>query len=744
MGAIENLIRLSVLVICHVSMVMGVRAQTFDTMRVPLARDSAWMNGHPGTVPLPPQGIVLGFDHVLSIYEWRGAFDYSVRAPRDANTPLRNAPSPMTDVHLKATSRFLPQDSLATTEALGMISASQPLAAYQPDEPSLAAFLTFFGSSYVTSPRPGTLAALLITKQASGFGVGGMKLDLPDGSLLSLGAGLARETQSAFGAATIGPSNSNSAGLSATGFVLRSDDSATTRPLADGVLASASARVDERFFAERAERFSNDSLRAMLLSGVNDPSGAQNAAHLQLGLLRRDFFFQPDTSATQSIKQERTEYAMALADSLSYPVLDDRVRAHLALELEPRDVIRRSDVPSGSLTSSAFSAFSTLMAPSEITSLRLATEGRLTFGDAVPGTLQRLPGALPADFSGEARMRYEERSETIRLISSEMTGVDETTIKKLSATLDQASYSARTTTAAAVLRYAPSFRDEAEIEATARILSYDTPSDLNDDEHDDLLASMRLKYFHYLTDQLRWEGSVRASREHLVYLKSDRSAQNAVTQSIVFGSLATIASPQIFASAGGEVFANYTVFDYINSLPLLSSIGNYLLRGMTITDTLAVPLGRMAGGAATIEQGVSLRVSERGSFNDQAFTERRDASVTELGASLLFGLASELFGAEPRWNLRLGARAFFLSHSGRGSEALTPGSAPFTELERQSRIGPMLLLSLTRPFATGPTLTGSLWYAVLTTQDFDTQSAAWRVASRSTQLESHLTAAWTF
>ncbi|MDP4199446.1 MAG: hypothetical protein Q8922_02725 [Bacteroidota bacterium] len=725
----KNIIVLMAWVVCDLSLLApSVHAQMPDTVRVPLTSDTLFGIHQ-------PQGIAFGFNHVLSIYEWNGAFDYS-----DGTQSIRSAAimSTASEVHLNANSRFLPQDSLATTEATGSLTVVQPLMQYQPGTTTLAPFILLAASSYATSPRLGTLAALLITKQISGIGIGGLKLQMPDHSLISFGVGLAHKTQSAFGESTVLSSAAPTAGLSATGLMLSSEDSAAAWLITDGAAGSAAAHLDERFFRERAERFSNDSIRIQLISGLNDPLAAQNAAYLQLGLLRRDFFFNPDT-ATEAIKQERTEYAFALTDSLSYPILDDRVRAHLALELEPRDVTRRSDVSSGEFGSNTFSAFSTLMAPSEISSMRLATEGRLTFGNEAMLYRPAIPDSTISPWSSEMRLRYEERSETIRLLATEITGLDEASIKKLSETLDQASYSARTTTTNAVLRYQPSARDEAEIDATARILSYDTPSTFNDDDHDDLLTGLRAGYRRIISDNLNWQASLRVSRDHLVYLQSDRSAQNAITRSIIFNSLATLATPQIFASAGGEVFANYTIFDYINSLPLLSNIGNYLLRGMTVTDTLAIPIAwRMPSSSLTLEQAVSLRISERGGFSDQAFTERRDASVTELSASLLLGLASKL--TEPRWSIRMGARGFFLSRSGRGTGALSASLAPFSELERQSRIGPEIILTLGQPaWLRGPSLTGSLWYAILTSQHFDVPSY-----TRSTQLESHLMAAWTF
>lgn len=671
----------------------------------------------------------LSFDHVLSIFEWRALVDYSTRAQFDPKPSL----GPITDLHLAGLSRFLEQDSITTTDASGYINAMQPVWGDRRLDArafTMSPFLTLAGNSYVTTPRPGSGVASVISRQASGFALAGLHSDLPESNIgLSIGAGLVRQTQSAFGAIA-GPSLTPSApSLAATGLILRSDDSAPNELLNEGVLGSSMLRVDERFFAERSERYSNDSLRFQVLSGFeqrpNNPQ-PQNAASLLLALQRRDFFFDPD-SASGIAKQERTEYSLALGDSLGYPIVENKLRARVSLELEPRDVTRRSDAASAIGATSSLTTLSTLMAPSEVSSLRAAGEAALTYD---PNAASATPGNA---IGGEARMRYEERTENVRLMAEEMTGSDPSATKRLADLLDEASYSSRSTTAGLVLRYAPSIRDATELEGTARILSYDTPSILNDDDHDDLLTAVRLRYQRFFSNATTGDIELRASRDHLVYLKSDRSAQNAVTRSLVLSSQAMTSSPALLASVTGEVFANYTEFDYLGVIPLLAT-GDYVLRGMTLSDSIALPILRPW---LRLEQGIALRISERGSYNADAFSERRDTRVTELSASLLAGISGATY-SRVRWDIRAGARAFILSRSANSTESMTTTAmtTTFGEVERQMRIGPAMVVSLTRQNYRGPMLTGSLWYSVLTQQlpSYTT----------SRQLESHLAASWIF
>lgn len=666
----------------------------------------------------PQRRASFAFDHVLSIYEWRGAFDFAPN--RDRQPTL----SPSFDIHLHGNSRFLPLDSLATTEASGWITAIQPLASYDLQTWSLAPYVTLAGNSYVTSPRPGKIVASLITRQASGFGATGLRLTSPDQSLLSAGIGLARQTQSAFASTDA----SGIVPVTASGLMLASEDSLSVQPIAEGAFVTASARLDERMFAQRDERYSNDSIRMALVSGVGDPNAAQNSALLQLGLLRRDFFFSPDSLT--SLKQERTQYSVLLTDSLTYPIAQDFWRTHLAFEIEPRKITRASDANSASFISSTFSTFSTLMAPSNVSSLRLLAQASINAGEE---------DSLLTRWSGNALMRYEERSETISLTQDQLPGVETAILHKLEETLNEASYSARTTTLDAIIRYTPSTKDQTELQGATRLLSYDTPSELNHDNHDDLVSSFTVRHRHDFSSGVNWSLSLRGSREHLVYLKSDRSAQNAVTQSIVFGSIATFATSSISVMTGGEVFANYTVFDYVNQLPQLSAIGNYVLRGMTLTDTLAFPLVSLShsGPQISLEQAMALRVSERGSYNDSAYTERRETRIAEAGASIYVTVSSQ-HGMEIPWTVRIGARTFVTSHSGRFAQ--NAQAAPFEELERQTRIGPAIAIEMGRLYSHGPSLQASMWYAWSSSKLFESALATKPIA----QPESYLTAAWSF
>jgi|GEM_PF-2102295 len=662
--------------------------------------------------PSIPNGFHLSFDHVLSIYEWSGRFNDTefagrVIAPAHAGTGMRATDT----IRLNADSRFLQDNRITTTSTMGYVYADDPLGGGP-----LAPFLSFLGNSYVTSGLPGLAAASLITRQVDGFGVAGVRYrPLGTDFDFSASGGIAQESQ---------------ADINTLGTIARGSFRAPEEPLSGNSMLSASAVADERFFTERRQRYSNDWASMAAISSIGEMSTLDsNHAYLDAGLARRDFFFGTDSGGTSaaapSVKQERTQLSLSIRDSLNYPIVPNALTSSVDAEFEPSSITRESDLSASALTTNSFSSLSSLLAPNEVSALRLAFGGRLDLDASTAWTAQ-------------ARMNYEERTEDVSLLSNMLMGVDPATITKFASILGQSSYSQRVTQAGASAQYTPNLRDTAYADINAHLLNYDTPSDLNDDDHDILITSATARYGHLFSNELDGGLELRATRTHLVYLKSSRSAQNNVSQSLALATHAGYMTPAIFASASGEVFANYTVLDYLDSVPILQGVGNYLLRGFTLSDSVAIPLGLrpFLGSGMTIEEGATLRVSERGSYDVSSFSELLDTRITELSATVLLGMNA--FGSVAPWRVRVGLQGFLLSRSGPNTTSPENGQ-PFQELERQTRIGPLLTLSFLRWRGLGPMLEGSLWYAVIKDQIFDIPSI-----SRTPQLESHLSVQWTF
>ncbi|HEY3874889.1 MAG TPA: hypothetical protein VGM92_05400, partial [Candidatus Kapabacteria bacterium] len=305
--------------------------------------------------------------------------------------------------------------------------------------------------------------------------------------------------------------------------------------------------------------------------------------------------------------------------------------------------------------------------------------------------------------------------------------------------LNESSYEQRITQAGASIVYQSSVKERFQIESDADLLNYDTPSALNDDDHDELITSAVARYDRFFSDELHGWFELRAARTHLVYLLSDRSAENNVTQSLTLSTHARYETSPLFAEVDGEVFANYTVLDYLDSVPALEGIGDYVMRGLTVSDSLMASTGFRpfdAAGPLTVQEGTLVQVSERGSYDETGFSEVLSSQITQLSGSVTLGLAS-MGGAAP-WSVQAGVRAFFLFNEGQNTSSVS-SALSFDELERQTRVGPVVIVSLLRWHGMGPMLFGSIWYAVLHDEDLTSGTL-----TRTPEVEAQLSAQWNF
>ena len=673
-----------------------------------------------GTAFLIPQYARLSYEHLQGLSRWQAHFQIdsaTTSIPKSFDSLRRFSYG----INLDALSRYREEDRNLTTESAGLISGS--FAPYPLQKWLL--FVSFMGTSYISNTPVGSIPSpILITHATDGYGIAGAKVQLPGTDVsISAGAGIARQTQPT---------------ASGIGSIVRGDIIAPGESIADASMLNGLASIDERFFAQRNQRYSNDSARIHTVTafGTSDspttPKG-HNDALLILGLLRRDFFY-PIDSVSAPVKQERREMSFLLCDTLSYPLVAEHINGSIDGTVEPRSVVRSSDATSDLVSNHAFSGLSSLLAPNQISGLRLSTGVRLDLLNLFAPT--NAPSST--GLSGQATARFEEKDENVALLSAQLQGLDQASVKQIAETLDEASYAARTTTAGIVLRYAPDLFNSYEAESDARLFSYDTPNPQNHDDRDELQASARIAYHRTFADNLQAGLELRGSRNHLVYLASDHSAQNSVTRGLALASDGSFASDNLYQSLRAEVFSNYTVLDYLNEFPLLSSVGSYVLRGISFRDSTRIELGLhpVHESNLSFESNFEIRDYERGEWQESSFSERRSATNLEIAGEAVFTLSVHEGNAP--WSARLGTKGFLLSRSALNQTALTPAGT-YEEIERQSRIGPLFECSLYRAGTTGPTLTASVWYALLAVHNFETDT--W---THDRSVESLLAVRWSF
>jgi hypothetical protein len=487
--------------------------------------------------------------------------------------------------------------------------------------------------------------------------------------------------------------------------------------LDDGLELSGRAFLDERRYNTTEEVLRNDGAQVALVSSFGDDGS--NIAHGGFAFKRRDFFFPRDTSG-ELVRQERSEFSFELRDVFYYPIISNKLNAEISFDIAPRTVTRSVPGIDLSTLSSQFLTGTTFLAPST-SSMTASTIGA------------NLHYLFPAG-SLSTEIRYEERSESNALVLEEAGGLSQPLAKKISDALNATSYETRSTIATVRLNTELSDVNSLSSEFTARIYRFDTPSEENVDDRDEQYLYAILRNSHRFTPSLSFVNEARLAQGHHVYIESDRSAQNNITRTIALTSSVRVSTPRVRNTFSGEVFANYTEYDFL--LPTSVATNDFVIRGISILDSFYLDLGThtTTGSLWGLTFRSEYRLSERGSFNSDAFAERPLLETSELLAECLaqhgfHGLSSPLL-------VNLGVRGFFLN---RRSVQSNQASFGLRDDERSSRIGPLAIIVLDKATMRGLRLYSSLWYAFVSTHRFSDGADTF-----GTQAEARLAAEWQF
>ncbi|HEY3876833.1 MAG TPA: hypothetical protein VGM92_15290, partial [Candidatus Kapabacteria bacterium] len=289
-----------------------------------------------------PNGAVISFDHLLSIYEWHARSNFST-----TETPFTafNERRGIDTLIVTGDSRFLADDAIRSNVASVYLYADDAFAGS-----IVRPLIAFYGNTIASSGVLGLSAATLVPGETDGYGAAGLRFFLPETNVdLSGAAGVAELKQSGVSTA-VGP-------------IVRAIAEAPMEIVGEDGILTAGGIADERFFRQNSERYSSDSICATVANPIGGLSLVDsNHAYLNANLDRRDFFYTTDSSSPP-IKQEWRELAMSLRDSINYPLSGHALTATVSAALEPGSIERTSNISTSQLTTSSFSAISSLLVP---------------------------------------------------------------------------------------------------------------------------------------------------------------------------------------------------------------------------------------------------------------------------------------------------------------------------------------------------------------------------------------------
>ncbi len=349
-------------------------------------------------------------------------------------------------------------------------------------------------------------------------------------------------------------------------------------------------RLDPRFLENHSAHTS-----------IEKSFGPQSSDSLSFGFYRsrREFYLNGD-----SVIESRTDQVFTFANLLSYDITPS-LGANVFVGIQNRGLDkdeRRIIVFPVSSTS-----FDTRV-----------EEFRL---DAYMQAWYRSPDAST---SAHLRFAYSERSETHRAKSPD---VITPTLAVLFAERNRREQSkdniARRVSLAGGISLPVSSSDRIHFSGSATVLRYDTPSELNLEDRDELLIALTAGTLHRVTRHFHVGITFDATISHLVYLLGERSANNNINR-VIRLTPRTVYSPVpwFYTQNAFEVLANYTVYDYEKQVALARS---FSYRQFSWMDSTRIELGQRIG----LDFFAYLKLYERGMLKWDEFLERTENSTTD-------------------------------------------------------------------------------------------------------------------
>ncbi len=156
-------------------------------------------------------------------------------------------------------------------------------------------------------------------------------------------------------------------------------------------------------------------------------------------------------------------------------------------------------------------------------------------------------------------------------------------------------------------------------------LRYDTPSEENFDDRDEILSILRLRYSRFLTPFFEAFVSTEGTYSHIVYLFSEKSSNNNINRVLKFAAGGNYTGKNVSSLNTFEVSANYTVYDFEDLNPNFKS---FSFRQFTATDSSSIKIFK----DLSLDNDGYLKLSEQGDFQWSSFSAQPTRYLEEIYA----------------------------------------------------------------------------------------------------------------
>jgi hypothetical protein len=341
--------------------------------------------------------------------------------------------------------------------------------------------------------------------------------------------------------------------------------------------------------------------------------------------IRRDFYLQADSAIASLFHvlnpvSSRTEQLLTLSDQIDYEILTPLL-LHGGIDISQRTIFNAQQYHDPGAISPIFD--------SDIKEFRLMGNLFLRYDNRTGS-------------AGIIRFEINERDETHTIGKFE--GANLIAYSKQARLEEQKNNTIYQTQIAFDLSQTVGSMDTLFVAGSSVKLEYNTP-DNNPDDRDELFLLSSARWSHRLHDHVLSSLTGEVSFRHIVYLFSERSANNSWNRVFRIAPAVTVRYPDIVSINSAEVIGNYTTYDFEEFNPDLQS---FALRLMVLSDSTDLRLSRSYWFRTTL----MLRMYEQGELHWNRFTVHPTTFFREQT------LALSIVKKSDSWVLSVGIRYF--------------------------------------------------------------------------------------
>ena len=333
--------------------------------------------------------------------------------------------------------------------------------------------------------------------------------------------------------------------------------------------------------------------------------GLKNNISVYYTSSRRDFYFEPDTTTAAFFKinnniQTRTESNYYLQERIFYYAPQSNIGFDVSGKVSWRDVDKSTRY--------------------------------IYVNNAAPSTFDSKINEFRLDFNSSFDYRNEFMSSNIRLVYTEqeekhiakrITGVNNIFYDERNELEKELNNKAKQSTITLTNNFFISDKDEISFSLFHRKLVYDTPSENNYDDRDELLTMLRIYYVRKISPFFDFFVNLEGNFNKIVYIFAERSSNNNVKRVLKFASGGYYMGKNFATSNSVEVSANYVVYDFEDLNPTYQS---YSFRQFQYRDSTGINFDK---NVSCVINGY-VKLSEQGDFNWTDFASKPQRFLKEI------------------------------------------------------------------------------------------------------------------